>query len=144
LTRLLLSSTKSPLTLDEHRAFYTALPFLVTAARDAQGRPWTTLLTGPDGFVTSPDPRSLVIDARAVAGDALEGALTAGSDIGILGIELATRRRNRVNGRVAVRSAGDVRYRTIRGGRPEKGGFDGWQRSWIAARRAHEERFTVR
>src|SRR4051812_434833 len=76
---------------DEHRAFHTALPFLVVAARDAQGRPWATLLTGPVGFVTSPDPRSLVIDARPVPGDALEGALTAGADIGILGIELDTR-----------------------------------------------------
>ena len=85
---------------EEHRAFHTALPFLVAAARDAQGRPWATLLVGADGFVTSPDPRSLVIDARPVPGDALEGALVAGADLGLLGIELATRRRNRVNGRV--------------------------------------------
>ena len=86
---------------DEHRAFHTSLPFLVAAARDAEGRPWVTLLVGDEGFVTSPDPESLVIDAKPVPGDALEGALAAGADIGILGIELATRRRNRVNGRIA-------------------------------------------
>ena len=33
------------------------------------------MLAGPHGFVTSPDPRSLTIDAKPVAGDALEGRL---------------------------------------------------------------------
>lgn len=86
---------------EEHREFYAALPFLVAAARDAEGRPWATLLAGPEGFAHSPDPRTLVIDAHPVSGDALEGALRPGVDLGLLGIELATRRRNRVNGRVA-------------------------------------------
>lgn len=86
---------------EQHRAFHTALPFLIVAARDSRRRPWATLLTGPEGFVTSPDSKSLSIDATAVSGDALEGALRPGTDIGILGIEFATRRRNRVNGRVA-------------------------------------------
>ncbi len=86
---------------EEHRAFHTALPFLVAAARDRLGRPWVTLLTGPDGFVSSPDPGTLVIGTRTVPGDALEESLVAGADFGVLGIELATRRRNRVNGRIA-------------------------------------------
>lgn len=90
---------------EEHRAFHTALPFLVVAARDARGRPWATLLVGPKGFVTSPDPRSLAIDAQPAQGDALEGALGRGADLGLLGIEFATRRRNRLN----VRVASDVR-----------------------------------
>jgi len=85
---------------EQHRAFHTALPFLVVAARDGAGRPWATLLTGPEGFITSPNQQSLMIDAKPVPGDALEGALVAGADLGILGIELATRRRNRVNGHV--------------------------------------------
>ncbi len=93
---------------EQHRAFHTALPFLVVAARDARGRPWVTLLTGPDGFVTSPDPRSLAIQAQTVPGDALAGALSGGAPIGILGIDLASRRRNRVNGRVAENGQGQL------------------------------------
>ncbi len=93
---------------EEHRAFHTALPFLVAAARDAEGRPWPTLLAGREGFVTSPDPRSLVVEAKPVPGDALEGALVGGADLGILGIELATRRRNRVNGRVREDDSGAI------------------------------------
>ncbi len=90
---------------EEHRAFHTSLPFLVVGARDRHGRPWATLLGGPDCFVISPDESHLVIDALPSPGDALEGSLETGSDIGILGIELATRRRNRVNGRVAKTQA---------------------------------------
>ena len=86
---------------DEHRRFYARLPFVVAAARDGRGRPWATLLVGEPGFVRSPDAKTLAIDAGPVAGDALEDALTRGVDVGFLGIELATRRRNRINGRVS-------------------------------------------
>jgi len=89
-----------PFMPDEQREFHTSLPFLVAAARDERERPWVTLLVGDEGFVVSPDPKSLRIDTKLVAGDALEGALTPGGDLGLLGIELATRRRNRVNGRI--------------------------------------------
>ncbi|MHA7838504.1 MAG: FAD-binding oxidoreductase, partial [bacterium] len=89
---------------EQHRAFHTAQPFLVAAARDEEGRPWATVLAGEEGFVRSPDPRTLHIDARPVAGDALEGALRPGCDLGLLGIELHTRRRNRVNGRLVPRA----------------------------------------
>jgi len=139
---------------DEHRAFHTALPFLVAAARDARGRPWATLLAGAEGFVTSPDPRSLVIEARPVVGDALEGALEGGADLGLLGIEFATRRRNRLNGRVAADGSGAlvcsvdqsfgncpqyIREREWRSADPDPGApargrrLTPSQREWIAA-----------
>ena len=95
---------------EEHRAFHTSLPFLVAAARDRDGRPWATLLTGPPGFVESPDPGRLTIAAQPVPGDALEGALTAGRDLGILGIGLETRRRNRVNGRIGSADGSAVHF----------------------------------
>ena len=94
----------------QHREFHTSLPFLVTSARDGKGRPWVTLLEGPDGFVTSPDIRQLVIDAKPAKGDALEEAFVPGADVGILGIELATRRRNRVNGRIAGNGSGAITF----------------------------------
>ena len=95
---------------EEHRLFHESLPFLVAAARDRGGRPWVTLLTGPPGFVRSPDSRRLSIDARPVHGDALEDALAPGADLGLLGIELATRRRNRVNGRIGNGDAGVIDF----------------------------------
>jgi len=95
---------------EQHRAFHTSLPFLVAAARDEAGRPWATLLVGPEGFITSPDPESLVIAAKAVPGDALQGTLVPGADVGLLGIELATRRRNRVNGRLITGEEGVLSF----------------------------------
>jgi uncharacterized protein len=87
---------------DQHRDFFTAQPFLVVSARDEAGRPWATLLEGEDGFVTSPEATVLDINSKPVRGDALETAFSRGADVGILGIELATRRRNRVNGHVGA------------------------------------------
>jgi hypothetical protein len=85
---------------EQHREFHTSLPFLVVAARDKKGRPWVTLLDGAEKFITSPDARHLVIESKPAQGDALEDAFVIDADVGILGIELATRRRNRVNGRI--------------------------------------------
>ncbi len=93
-----------PFLTEEHREFYGQLPFVVAGARDARGRPWATLLAKRPGFLTSPDPRTLVSSALPSAGDALAGSLAEGADVGLLGIELATRRRNRVNGRIAAAS----------------------------------------
>ncbi|MEM9457037.1 MAG: pyridoxamine 5'-phosphate oxidase family protein [Myxococcota bacterium] len=87
---------------EQHRRFYAQLPFMVAAARDERGRPWATLLAGRPGFARSPDPGRLVLETQPVPGDALEGALRPGGDLGLLGIELHTRRRNRVNGRMGV------------------------------------------
>jgi len=87
-----------PFLPDEHRAFYSELPFVVASARDAAGRPWVTMLTGEPGFVQSPDDRHLEFATRPLPGDALASALVPGAALGLLGIELESRRRNRVNG----------------------------------------------
>ncbi len=87
-----------PFMPDQHRAFYAQLPFLVLAGADGEGRHWVTLLDGPEGFVSSPDAETLIIDTTPDAQDPLGKALIEGTDIGLLGIELATRRRNRLSG----------------------------------------------
>lgn len=85
---------------EEHRLFFEQLPFVLVGSLDAASRPWASLLRGEPGFVTSPNPRSLIIDAAASAGDPLRENLRAGAPLGLLGIQLETRRRNRANGRV--------------------------------------------
>ncbi|MDJ0759470.1 MAG: pyridoxamine 5'-phosphate oxidase family protein [Woeseiaceae bacterium] len=95
---------------DQHREFYAQLPFAVAAARDDRGRPWVTLLTGEPGFITSPDATTLVLDTAVLPGDALESSFGVGAEIGLLGIELDTRRRNRVNGEVIESTAGQLRF----------------------------------
>jgi predicted pyridoxine 5'-phosphate oxidase superfamily flavin-nucleotide-binding protein len=87
----------------QHRDFFPQLPFVALAAADATGRPRATLLAGPGpGFVTAPDESTLRIDALPPADDPLAGVLAAGAQVGLLGIELPTRRRNRANGAVTA------------------------------------------
>jgi hypothetical protein len=85
---------------EQHRAFYAELPFVLLGALNSQGRPWASLLAGRPGFMTSPDPKQLAISARPLFGDPIGEALKAGAQVGLLGIELETRRRNRMAGRI--------------------------------------------
>ena len=85
---------------EQHRAFFSSLPFVVVGSVDGAGRPWASLLEGPPGFMRSPDPRRLEIDRGLAVGDPARDGLVEGGAVGLLGIEFATRRRNRMNGRV--------------------------------------------
>jgi ferredoxin-NADP reductase/predicted pyridoxine 5'-phosphate oxidase superfamily flavin-nucleotide-binding protein len=85
---------------DQHRHFFAAQPLLFVGSLDARGRPWASVLTGRPGFMSSPDPQTLVVTAAPAGGDPLAANLAAGAPLGLLGLEFATRRRNRMNGRV--------------------------------------------
>ena len=93
---------------DQHRAFLAQQPYLFVGAIDADGSPLATLLCGPPGFVRSPDAATLHIAALPDAGDPAREALSPGRDIGVLGIDFSTRRRNRINGRITGRDAGGI------------------------------------
>lgn len=86
---------------DQHRAFFAQLPFLVVGSVDEAGAPWASMVTGEPGFIHSPDPQQLVINAMPMPGDPLRASLHQGERLGLLGIELPTRRRNRMNGAIA-------------------------------------------
>jgi predicted pyridoxine 5'-phosphate oxidase superfamily flavin-nucleotide-binding protein len=84
-----------------HRTFFGSLPFVAVASMDAEG-PVATLLAGMPGFVSVPDAHTLRIQADLDGSDPTHRALVATAQVGLLGIELATRRRNRVNGVIRV------------------------------------------
>lgn len=94
---------------DQHRTFYAQLPFLLVGTVDPEGRPWASLFEGRPGFVRSPDPRTLDIGAGLGAEDPAAAGLAPGAALGLLGIELHTRRRNRMNGRIAGMDASGLR-----------------------------------
>jgi predicted pyridoxine 5'-phosphate oxidase superfamily flavin-nucleotide-binding protein len=93
---------------DQHREFYAQLPFVLVGSVDAAGRTWASVMAGEPGFLHSPDPNHLRIAAPPMAGDPLIEGLRPGAPLGLLGIELHTRRRNRMNGRVLRADKGDV------------------------------------
>lgn len=86
---------------DQHRAFFSQLPFLIAGTVDHTGQPWASPLAAPPGFIQSPNPTQLVVNAQPLPGDPLADTLATGAHIGLLGIEPHTRRRNRLNGVVS-------------------------------------------
>jgi len=96
---------------DQHRRFFAELPFIVAACADPGTRsPLASLVVGAPGFVTTPDDRTVRVNARPLRGSTLEAGLHVGASIGALGIELPTRRRNRVNGIVTVSDDGGFAF----------------------------------
>jgi hypothetical protein len=68
----------------------------IVTGRGVDGALWTTAIRAPAGFLDTDGP-TLFVNAAPRAGDPLEG-LSAGQDVGVLVIDLRTRRRLRING----------------------------------------------
>jgi ferredoxin-NADP reductase/predicted pyridoxine 5'-phosphate oxidase superfamily flavin-nucleotide-binding protein len=87
---------------DQHRQFYNQLPLLLVGSVDKKGRPWASVVVGEPGFATSPDPFTLRLGATPLPFDPLVEGLERGAELGLLGLEFSTRRRNRMNGTVTL------------------------------------------
>ncbi len=106
---------------EQHRDFYRQLPFLLLGAVDDAGNPWASILEGNPGFAHSPDPRTLHVGAALSPLDPLASALSGGAAVGLLGIELHSRRRNRLNGQITCHGSGgfDIRVEHAFGNCPQ-------------------------
>lgn len=86
---------------EQHRDFYQQLAFLFAGYVDNNGQPWASILWNQDQpgtpFVQSPNTRTLNINNAVNPLDPLIQAATESAAIGLLGIELPSRRRNRVS-----------------------------------------------
>lgn len=91
-----------------------AIPFLlnqtvvVVGSLDKNGRAWTSLITGAPGFAEAIDERTIRISERPVLHDPLVQNLQENENVGLLFIELKTRRRMRVNGKAAMNKDGHI------------------------------------
>ncbi|GLK67625.1 pyridoxamine 5'-phosphate oxidase family protein [Hansschlegelia plantiphila] len=94
--------------IEQHRAFYPQLPFVVAGSVDPAGDVWATVIAGRPGFLRSPDPHTLEVASGRDRGDPADAGLDDGDAVGLLGIDLHTRRRNRLNG--VVRRASDAEF----------------------------------
>jgi uncharacterized protein len=87
---------------EQHQQFFAQLSYLIVGTVDTVGNLWVSILVGEPGFLSSPDEHTLRVAAQPLFGDPLATILAEGSDIGLLGIELHTRRRNRLNGTITA------------------------------------------
>lgn len=89
----------------QHRDFYQQLPMVFAGHQDNQGQLWASVISAKPGFIESSDNKSLKMSASILPGDPLNQSLKENISnselrLGILGIELATRRRNRLSATV--------------------------------------------
>jgi len=97
-----------PFMPDQHRDFFALLPYLFIATTDVDGWPIATVLTGEPGFIQSPDAITLTVAATPRAGEPGADLFRRGRPFGGLGLDFATRRRNRVNGVIAAAGPGGM------------------------------------
>ena len=83
---------------------------VVVGSTGADGRVWASLLTGEPGFLRVLDERTLRIDAQPVPGDPLDENLKRDVDVGLISIDLSSRRRMRLNGKAERRPEGIYVY----------------------------------
>ena len=93
-----------PFMPEQHQQFYQQLPFLFVGHADDRGQPWASILCNQPGFISAIDEKHLNIAAQPLQGDPLLAAFqqadTQKVHLGLLGIELPTRRRNRLAGHI--------------------------------------------
>jgi predicted pyridoxine 5'-phosphate oxidase superfamily flavin-nucleotide-binding protein len=81
---------------------------LYVGSLDRSGRPWASQLVGPPGFIAVVDPQTVRIDAAPASWDPLYENLRQQPHVGLLAIDLVTRRRFRVNGTATLTSEGRI------------------------------------
>ena len=81
----------------QHQEFYRLLPYILMGSADNSGWPWAYILHGSPGFIDSSNPTTMNINVASVLYDYQKEHLKPGSKIGLLGIDLNTKRRNRVS-----------------------------------------------
>jgi predicted pyridoxine 5'-phosphate oxidase superfamily flavin-nucleotide-binding protein len=86
----------------QHQQFFAQLPYVIVGTVDETGFPSASILLGKPGFISILSDRLIQVTAKPLTGDPLDKNLKPGADIALLGIELSTRRRNRLNGQVTV------------------------------------------
>src|SRR5262245_61856849 len=88
------------------KEFLRSQPMAILSTVDKNDRVWASLLAGEPGFISVIDEQTVHINAIPVSGDPLVENLKTRNDVGMLVIELATRRRMRLNGKAEMRSDG--------------------------------------
>lgn len=90
-----------PFMPEQHRQFFKQLPFIAATSLDNNGDAWATIIPGKPGFIESPGTTRLIVSTTLDPNDPITAGAKDGAAIGLLGIELHTRRRNRMNGHIS-------------------------------------------
>ncbi|WP_309122504.1 pyridoxamine 5'-phosphate oxidase family protein [Paenibacillus sp.] len=80
-------------------AFLRTQPLIVASSVDKEGRVWSSLLTGPPGFIEPVSETTLTISSKPAANDPMLENVDMNPQIGLLAIDFMRRIRLRINGK---------------------------------------------
>jgi uncharacterized protein len=86
--------------------FIQSQPFVILGSADSLGMAWVSILTGKPGFMKVMNERTLRIDALPDQKGPISDNFRDGGEVGLLLIDLSTRRRLRVNGELELGEGG--------------------------------------
>lgn len=88
---------------EQHQTFYQQLPYLFAGYQNKQGEVWASVLTGDKGFISPQNEFQLAVSAQKINGDPIYDAIQQDPNlrIGLLGIDLSNRRRNRMSAQLS-------------------------------------------
>jgi len=98
---------------DQHREFFEGLEYIFLGTVGENGLPYASILTGVPKFVSSSDPKELVIQTGPRDHKPAFKPLAVGQAVGVLGLDLSNRRRNRMHGRVSKLDASSITIRVV-------------------------------
>jgi predicted pyridoxine 5'-phosphate oxidase superfamily flavin-nucleotide-binding protein len=87
---------------EQHRKFFSELTFVMIGVTDNQGYPWPIPMLGQGGFIQTPNNTTLHFTELPNLLSSLGLQLIIGQKVGLLGIQLSTKRRNRINGTIQM------------------------------------------
>jgi len=96
---------------EQHKSFYPLLYTLYIASVDEFEKPWASIVTGKPGFIDAYDATHLHIKTQIIHGDKLDRNITQNKNIGLLGLEHQTRRRNRASGEIINMDSSGIRLK---------------------------------
>jgi uncharacterized protein len=85
---------------DQHRVFFMSLAFVIIGTIDKAGDPWAGILVGDEALLATPNEYTLQANFKRDERDPSQRGILPDQPIAVLGIDPATRRRNRANGSV--------------------------------------------
>lgn len=94
---------------DQHVAFFESLPVLFLGVPDKQGWPWAIVAFDAPGELCEVSPNEMVIRKTPPLAKILDLEIEPGAKLGLLGLDMSSRRRNRLNGTVLSHDEHGVR-----------------------------------
>jgi uncharacterized protein len=85
---------------EQHRIFFLSLTFVIIGTIDAAGNLWAGILVGDKTLLATPDEYTLEASFTTSETDPSQRGILPNQPIALLGIDSATRRRNRANGTI--------------------------------------------